>query len=80
MRVSVAQAKAATAAIYDHALSVGFSRGFEVSAGIMLLALIVTLAFIRVTRSDLAGAQAVMNIPADDPVAREAVEVDLGRL
>ena len=78
VHVSAAQAKAATATIYDHALSVGFSRGFEVSAGIMLLALIVTLAFIRVTRADLAGAQAVMNIPAGDPVAREAVEVDLG--
>jgi EmrB/QacA subfamily drug resistance transporter len=45
------------AAIYDHALSVGFSRGFEVSAGIALLALIVTIAFIRVTREDLAGVQ-----------------------
>jgi EmrB/QacA subfamily drug resistance transporter len=44
-------------AIYDHALSVGFSRGFEVSAGIALLALIVTIAFIRVTREDLAGVQ-----------------------
>jgi EmrB/QacA subfamily drug resistance transporter len=77
VHVSAAQAKAATAGIYDHALSVGFSRGFEVSAGIMLLALIVTLAFIRVTRADLAGAQAVMNIPAGDPVTREAVEVEL---
>jgi hypothetical protein len=43
------------AAIYNHALSVGFSRGFEVSAGIALLALIVTIAFIRVKRQDLAG-------------------------
>jgi len=43
------------AAIYNHALSVGFSRGFEVSAGIALLALIVTIAFIRVKRADLAG-------------------------
>ena len=76
VHVSAAQAKAATAAIYDHALSVGFSRGFEVSAGIMVLALIVTLAFIRVTREDLAGAQAVMNVPAGDPVTREAVEVE----
>ena len=50
-----AQAKAA---IYDHALAVGFSRGFEVSAGIMLLALIVTIVAIRVTRADLAGAAA----------------------
>ena len=45
------------AAIYNHALSVGFSRGFEVSAGIALLALIVTVALIRVRREDLAGAQ-----------------------
>ena len=51
---TVAQLKVA---IYDHALSVGFSRGFEVSAGIALLALIVTIAFIRVTREDLAGVQ-----------------------
>jgi hypothetical protein len=61
-------------AIYDHALSVGFSRGFEVSAGIMVLALIVVLAFIRVTRADLAGAQTELASPAGDEVAREAVE------
>ncbi len=42
-------------AIYDHALSVGFSRGFEVSAAIALLAFIVTVAVIRVKREDLAG-------------------------
>ena len=52
------------AAIYDHALSVGFSRGFEVSAGIMLIALIVTIAAIRVKRADLAGAEAAPNSPA----------------
>jgi EmrB/QacA subfamily drug resistance transporter len=51
---NAAQAKTA---IYDHALAVGFSRGFEVSAGIMLLALIVTVTMIRVTREDLAGVQ-----------------------
>jgi EmrB/QacA subfamily drug resistance transporter len=48
------------AEIYDHALSVGFSRGFEVSAGIALLALIVTILAIRVKREDLAGVQAPM--------------------
>jgi EmrB/QacA subfamily drug resistance transporter len=42
-------------AIYDHALSVGFSRGFEVSAAIALLAFIVTVAVIRIKREDLAG-------------------------
>jgi EmrB/QacA subfamily drug resistance transporter len=44
-------------AIYNHALSVGFSRGFEVSAGIAFLALLITIAMIRVTREDLAGVQ-----------------------
>ena len=43
--------------IYQHALAYGFSRGFEVSAGIMLLALVVTLAAIRVRRADLDGTQ-----------------------
>jgi EmrB/QacA subfamily drug resistance transporter len=52
--LSAAQAKIA---IFDHALSVGFSRGFVVSAGIMLLALIVTITMVRVTREDLAGVQ-----------------------
>jgi EmrB/QacA subfamily drug resistance transporter len=55
VHVTAAQAKVAQAAIYDHALAVGFSRGFEVSAGIMLLALIVTIVMIRVRRADLAG-------------------------
>jgi EmrB/QacA subfamily drug resistance transporter len=45
----------AAKAIYAHALSVGFSRGFIVSAGIMVLALIVTIVMIRVRREDLAG-------------------------
>ena len=51
------------AAIYDHALSVGFARGFEVSAGIMLIALIMTIAAIRVKRADLAGAQTTRGQP-----------------
>ena len=53
-----AQLAQAKTAIYDHALSVGFSRGFEVSALIAFLALVVTIAMIRVTREDLAGVQA----------------------
>jgi EmrB/QacA subfamily drug resistance transporter len=51
------QAKAAAAGIYDHALSVGFSRGFVVSAGIMLLAVVICVAMVRVSREDLAGVQ-----------------------
>ena len=42
-------------AIYAHALSVGFSKGFLLSSAIALLALIVTIVMIRVRRVDLAG-------------------------
>jgi EmrB/QacA subfamily drug resistance transporter len=56
---NVAQVAQAKTAIYDHALSVGFSRGFEVSALIAFIALVVTIAMIRVTREDLAGVQAM---------------------
>jgi EmrB/QacA subfamily drug resistance transporter len=56
---TAAQVAHAKTAIYDHALSVGFSRGFEVSALIALIALVVTIAMIRVTREDLAGVQAM---------------------
>jgi predicted MFS family arabinose efflux permease len=59
----------ARTAIYDHALSVGFARGFEVSAAIMLIALIVTIAAVRVSRADLAGAQAAPASPAGDDVS-----------
>ena len=45
------------ATIQDHALAVGFSHGFEVSALIALIALIITIALIRVKREDLAGVQ-----------------------
>jgi hypothetical protein len=59
VHVTAAQAKAAQAGIYNHALSVGFSRGFEVSAGILLVAFLATIAMIRVRREDLAGIQPV---------------------
>ena len=52
--VHVNQAQAKTT-IYNNALAVGFSRGFEVSAVIMLIALIITIVAIRVKRADLAG-------------------------
>jgi uncharacterized membrane protein len=44
------------ASIYDHALTVGFSRGFVVAAGIGLLALLIGIVTIRVSRQELAGA------------------------
>ena len=49
------------AAISRHALAAGFSRGFEVSAGILLLALVVTVAAIRVRRADLNGTSGLMS-------------------
>jgi predicted MFS family arabinose efflux permease len=54
------------ASIYDHALATGFSRGFLVSAGIALLALLVAIATIRVRRQELTGA-----VPAPQGVAPE---------
>jgi hypothetical protein len=44
------------ASIYDHALAVGFSRGFVVAAGVALLALLIAIATIRIRRQELAGA------------------------
>ena len=45
----------ASGAGYNHALAVGFSRGFDVAAGVALLALLIALATIRVRRRELAG-------------------------
>ncbi|HEU5420930.1 MAG TPA: MFS transporter [Streptosporangiaceae bacterium] len=57
--VSPEQAAQAKTEILHHAMATGFSRGFEVSAGIMVLALIVTLVMVRVTRRELEGVQAM---------------------
>ena len=59
-------------AIYDHALAVGFSRGFLVSALIALLAFVITLVAIRVKRADLAGTQATVVPIAAEPAAEPA--------
>jgi len=53
--LSATQQAAAVKAVTDHAISVGFAKGYEVSAGIALLGLIITIITIRVKRSDLAG-------------------------
>jgi EmrB/QacA subfamily drug resistance transporter len=57
---TAAQIAAYQKAITDHSLAVGFSRGFEVSAGVMALALVITLLVIRVKKADLAGIQPPM--------------------
>ena len=55
VHLSAAQQAAAQKAITDHAYSAGFSKGYLVSAGIALLALIITVIAIRVKREDLSG-------------------------
>src|SRR5689334_20928614 len=55
--------------IYDHALTVGFSRAFLVAAGIGLLGLIIALATIRVRRQDLSGVKPAPPAPEPQPEA-----------
>src|SRR5450755_846007 len=57
------------ASIYDHALTVGFSRGFVVAAGIGLLALLIGIVTIRVRRQELAGAVPEPQEAAPQPAA-----------
>ena len=59
---------AAQKQITAHALAVGFSRGFLFSAAVGLLALIIAVAAVRVTRKDLSGV---------DPMTAPAAEADL---
>jgi EmrB/QacA subfamily drug resistance transporter len=47
--------KAQEVAMSNHALAFGFGRGFLVSAGIALLALVIAVATIRIKSEDLAG-------------------------
>jgi len=64
VHLSAAQQAALQKAMSDHAIATGFSKGYLVSAGIALLALIITLVAIRVKREDLAGVNP-MAAPAD---------------
>ena len=57
------------APIYDHALTVGFSRAFVVAAGIGLLALLIAVATIRVRRQELSGAVPAPQGAAPQPAA-----------
>jgi EmrB/QacA subfamily drug resistance transporter len=88
IRTQVAQAAAAAkagqpvpkpgtpppASIYDHALAVGFSRGFLVSAGIALLALLIAVATIRIRRQDLTGAEPAPQEAAPQPATAQQYE------
>ncbi len=55
VHLSAAQQAAVQKAAANHALAHGFSQGYVVSAGIMLIALIIAVVAIRVTREDLSG-------------------------
>lgn len=57
--VEAGHSAAVTSTIYDHAVSIGFSLAFELCAAIMLMAIIIALITIRVTREDLEGAPPV---------------------
>jgi hypothetical protein len=56
------------------ALAVGFSRGFLVSAGIALLALLIAVATIRVRRQDLTGAEPAPQEAAPQPATAQQHE------
>jgi hypothetical protein len=64
VHLSAAQQAALAKAAANHALATGFSTGYVVAAGIMLLALVITLVTIRVRREDLSGVNP-MAAPAD---------------
>ncbi len=59
--------QAVVTAIYDHAITSGFSRAFEVAAGAMLLALIIAVTAIRVRPGDLAGTEQHMTPAPAEP-------------
>jgi EmrB/QacA subfamily drug resistance transporter len=63
-QVTGANAAALQKVMTDHALAIGFSKGFLVSAAIAVLALVITLVAIRVTRQDMAGVD-LMAAPVD---------------
>jgi len=63
------------ASIYDHALTVGFSRAFLVAAGIALVALLIAIATIRVRRQELAGAAPEPQQAAPQPAAPQHAAV-----
>ena len=66
------------ASIYDHALTAGFSRAFVVAAGIGLLALLIAIATIRVSRQELAGAGPEPREPAPQPEAAQPAAAQPG--
>jgi len=66
------------ASIYDHALTVGFSRAFLVAAGVGLLALLIAIAAIGVRHQELSGAAPEPQQAASQPAALRPAAPQLG--
>ena len=64
---SAAQAAALQTQAYHHALATGFSRGYLVSAGVLVLPVIIALFVMRVRREDLSGADPAPAADASSP-------------
>ena len=64
----------ARAAARRHALATGFSRGFLAAAGIALLALLIAIAAIRVSRQELTGAMPAPREAAPQPATVQQQE------
>jgi len=71
---SAAQAAALQTQAYHHALATGFSRGYLVSAGVLLLPVIIALFMMRVSRQDLSSADPAPAGDASSPNPAEAEE------
>ena len=71
---SAAQAAALQAQAYHHALATGFSRGYLVSAGVLLLPVIIALFMMRVSRQDLSSADPAPAGDASSPNPAETEE------
>jgi hypothetical protein len=55
VHASGARAAALQTQMYDHALATGFSRGYLVSAGVMVLAVIIAVTVVTIRREDLSS-------------------------
>ncbi|MCW2932270.1 MAG: transporter [Actinomycetia bacterium] len=60
VHLSAAAMKAQQTALTNHSLAYGFSHGYVVSAGISLLALVISVALIRIKAADLSGVNPMM--------------------
>ena len=72
---SAAQAAALRAQAYHHALAAGFSQGYLVSAGVLILPLVIALFMMRVSRQDLSSADPAPAGDASSPNPAEAGEI-----